>query len=105
MALEVRPTDDPNRFHLYEEDQIIGEIVNEPDIEDGVLVDDTPYWCAEVWSQMGTGRKWTADGEDFDEVKGWAHELYDDMAAERRELRKGSRPPTISTPMGGQRRR
>lgn len=106
MALDIRPTDDPNRFDLYEGDQIIGEIVNEVTDEDGVVVDDEPFWCAEVWSQMGTGKKWAADsGSSLEEIKEWAHELYDEMTAERRDLKKGSRPPTISTPTGGQRRR
>lgn len=106
MTLDIRATDDPNRFDLYEGDQIIGEIVNEVTDENGVVVDDEPWWRAEVWSQMGTGKHWDADGaSSLDEIKEWARELYDEMVAERRELRKGSRPPTISTPMGGQRRR
>lgn len=106
MALDIRPTDDPNRFDLYEGDQVIGEITNEPDIEDGVVVNEGPFWWAEVWSQMGTRKKWDAGStSSFDEVKEWAQELYEEMVAERRELSKGSRPPTISTPMGGQRRR
>lgn len=105
MTLDIRPTDDPNRFDLHEEDQKIGEIVNELDIEDGVVVDGAPYWCAEVWSQMGTGRAWSGSSESFDEIKEWARELYGEMVAERRELNRGARPRTVSTPMGGQRRR
>ncbi|MEV4970547.1 hypothetical protein [Streptomyces scopuliridis] len=99
MTMDVRATSNPNRFDLYEDDQLIGEI-------NGVVVDDEPYWCAKVWSQMGTGKEWGADdASSFDEIKEWARELYDEMVAERRELMKGSRPPTISTPMGGQRRK
>jgi len=106
MTLDIRPTEDPHRFRLYEGDDWIGEIVNEVTDEDGVVVGDEPFWCAQVWSQMGTGKTWSADsGSSLDEIKEWAHELYEEMVAERRELRKGSRPPTISTPMGGQRRK
>lgn len=104
MTLDIRPTADPNRFDLYEGDQVIGEITNEVDEEDGP--DASPFWCAEVWSQMGTGKKWVADSaSSLEEIKEWAGELYDEMAAERRELGRGARPPTISTPMGGQKRR
>ena len=106
MTLDIRPTDDPNRFDLYEGDQIIGEMVNEVTDENGVVVEDEPYWRAEVWSQMGTRKTWdTREASSLEEIKEWARGLYDEMVAERRELRRGSRPPTISTPMGGQRRR
>ncbi|CAL9666046.1 hypothetical protein SUDANB1_07217 [Streptomyces sp. enrichment culture] len=101
MTLDIRPTDDPEHFDLYEEDQKIGEIVTDLDIEDGVLM-SPPLWCAEIWSQMGTGKTFTADSESLDEVKQYARELYDEMAAERRELSKGSRIWTTgSVPMGG----
>ncbi|MBL3664562.1 hypothetical protein JL475_00680 [Streptomyces sp. M2CJ-2] len=106
MTLDIRPTADPDHFDLYEDDQKIGEIVNHPDEEeDGTIIEDAPYWHAQVWSQMGTGKTFEGESESFDEVKQYAHEVYEEMAAERRELRKGSRPRTISTPMGGQRRR
>ena len=105
ITLDIRPTGDPNRFDLYEGDEKIGEIINEPDIEDGVVVDDTPFWSAEVWSQMGTGKTWEGSSESFDEAKVYAQEMYNEMVGERRELSKGGRPRTISTPMGGQRRR
>lgn len=105
MGLDIRETDDPNHFELYEADEKIGEIIcDSPDQNDPT---DTapPYWSAEVWSQMGTGKTWTADGESFDEIKRYVHEIHEEMVAERRELSKGARPRTISIPMGGQRRR
>ncbi|MEV5189230.1 hypothetical protein [Streptomyces werraensis] len=103
-TLDIRPTADPDRIDLYEGDQKIGEIVKDLDIEDGVLM-SPPLWLVEVWSQMGTGKTFDADSESLAEAKQLAHEVYEEMVAERRELRKGSRPPIISTPMGGQKRR
>lgn len=105
MTLDIRPTNNPNRFRLYEGEDWIGEVVNEIEDENGAVHDDDPYWCAKVWSQMGTGKTWSAEGASSpEEIKEWARELYDEMVAERRELSKG-RPRTISTPMGGQRRK
>lgn len=106
MTLDIRATSDPKHFDLYEGDQKIGELVNHPDTdEDGTVHEDSPWWCVQVWSQMGTGKTFDGDTGSFEEAKQYAHELYDEMAAERRELKKGSRPRTISTPMGGQRRK
>lgn len=102
MTLDIRPTGDPNRFDLYDNDDRIGEIEGD---EDDASVDNPPYWSAEIWSQMGTGKTWTAGSESFDQIKAWVHEMYEEFVAERRELSKGARPRTISTPMGGQRRR
>lgn len=102
MTLEIRPTDVPYRFDLYEEDEKIGEIVDEPGDEDDAPEDEPPFWTAQIWSAMGTRKTWTADSEDFDEIKQYAHELYEDFRAERRELSKGSRIWTTgSIPMGG----
>jgi hypothetical protein len=101
VTLDIRPTGDPDRFDLYDGDDKIGELVNEPE-EDVDPADDPPYWTAELWSQMGTGKKWQAGGEDFDEVKRFVYEMYEEFAAERRELSKGSRIRTTgSVPMGG----
>jgi len=101
MTLEIRPTDNPERFDLYEEDQKIGEITEDLDIEDGVRMGPS-LWCAEVWSQMGTGKTFYAESRSFEEIKQYAHEVYDEMAAERRELSKGFRIWTTgSIPMGG----
>lgn len=104
MTLEIRPTDDPNRFDLYDDvsEDRFGEIICEPPDEDDPEDDGPPYWGVELWSQMGTGKTWTGDSESFDEIKQFAHELYEEFAAERRELSKGSRTWTTgSVPMGG----
>jgi hypothetical protein len=104
VTLEIRPTDDPNHFHLYDDvtGERIGELANPPDDDDDAPEDDPPYWTAEIWSQMGTGKTWNASSESFDEIKQYAREIYEEFAAERRELSKGSRIWTTgSVPMGG----
>jgi hypothetical protein len=102
MTVDIRSTGDPTRFEIYEGDEKIGEIEGElPDPSDPADT-DPPYWIARVWSQMGTGKEWTGDGESLDEVKVYAEEMHLEMTAERRELSGGARPWTISTPMGGQ---
>lgn len=105
MTLDIRPTDDPNHFDLYEVDERVGEITCEPPDPNDPTDTDPPYWSVEVWTQMGTGKTWGGDSESFDEIKQYAREFYEQMVAERRELSKGARPNTISIPMGGQRRR
>ncbi|MFC8065556.1 hypothetical protein [Streptomyces sp. NPDC057293] len=107
MTFCIRSTDDPNHFDLFEDEQKVGELVNHPDREeDGTIIEGSPeYWYFEVWSQMGTGRTFSGEAESFEEAKHYTQVAYEDMSAERRELRKGSRPPMISTPMGGQKRR
>ncbi|MEV4041394.1 hypothetical protein [Streptomyces sp. NPDC049744] len=106
MTLDIRATSDPNHFDLYEGEEKVGELVSYPDTdEDGTVHEDSPWWHGEVWSQMGTGRTFNGDTQSFEEAKQYAHEMYEEMVAERRELSKGSRPRTISTPMGGQRRK
>ncbi|MFF7308194.1 hypothetical protein [Streptomyces sp. NPDC008137] len=104
MTLEIRTTGDPNCFDLYDDvtDERIGEIVNPPDDWSDAPADSPPYWTAEIWSQMGTGKTWTGESESFDEIKQHALEMYEEFAAERRELSKGSRTWTTgSVPMGG----
>lgn len=103
MTLEIRPTSEPDDYDLYENGEKIGELGSGASEDD----DDEfpPLWSATIWSQMGTGKEWSAQGFSFDEVKEGALRIYEDFVAERRELRKGSRPPTINVPMGGQRRR
>ncbi|WP_420032199.1 hypothetical protein ACN2WE_04895 [Streptomyces sp. cg28] len=102
MTLEFRPTGKPHCFDLFEEEEVIGEVAyTAPELDD-----DDPYWCVTIWSAMGTGREWHADWmESHEEAAEYAESLYRERVAERRELSKGARPPTISTPMGGQRRR
>jgi len=102
VTLDIRPTGDPNRFDLYDADAKIGEILCDPPDENDPTDTEPPYWSAELWSQMGTGKEWSATGESYDEVEGYALELYDEFAAERRELSKGSHIWTTgSIPMGG----
>ncbi|WP_328631953.1 hypothetical protein [Streptomyces sp. NBC_00356] len=105
MNAEIRPTEDPKRFTIHEGDEWIGEIVKDEDIENGVIMSDEHLWLVEVWSQMGTGKKWAQSCETWEEAEKFVRQAHQGMAGERRELSKGSRPPTISTPMGGQRRR
>lgn len=102
MTLEIRPTGDPDRLKLYDGDEEMGEIRNVPLDAEGVALGESPDWQVELWSVMGTGKTWRADGESFDEVKRYAHELHQEFTAERRELSKGSRTgATNSIPMGG----
>lgn len=105
MTLDIRPTGDPNHFDLYEGDERVGEITCDPPDPNDPTDTDPPYWAVEVWTQMGTGKTWGGGSESFDEIKQYAHEMYKQMVAERRELSKGARSSIISIPMGGQRRR
>lgn len=105
MTPEIRPTDDPHRFTVHEGAEWIGEITKDLDIWNGVVQSDAFLWIVEIWSQMGTGKKWAESCETFDDAEEFVREAYKEMVGERRELSKGSRPPIISTPMGGQRRR
>jgi hypothetical protein len=107
VTLDIRPTDDPDRFDLYENDDRIGEIVNEPLDEEGVALGEPPFWTLQLWSLMGTRKEWHANGESLDEVKQYAHEMYKEFVAERRQVNQpgpGPRVRLISTPTGGQRR-
>ena len=102
MTLDIRATDDPDRFGLHDGDDKIGEIRNEPLDEEGIELGEPPDWTVLIWSVMGTGKEWRAGGESYDEVEGYALELYEEFAAERRELSKGSRIWTTGgIPMGG----
>jgi hypothetical protein len=104
MTLEIRPTDDPNRFDLYDDisEDKIGEIICQPADENDPEDDGLPYWSVEIWSLMGTGKTWTGDPDDFEQAKQYAREMYEEFTAERRELSKGSRMWTTgSVPMGG----
>jgi hypothetical protein len=105
VTLNIRATADPNHLDLYEDTEKIGEITCEPPDEDDPTDTDPPYWKAEVWSAMGTGKTWYRNSEDADEIRRYAHELYEEFVAERRELNRGARGTAISTPMGGQARR
>jgi hypothetical protein len=104
VSLEIRATSDPNRFDLHEGKGTdrIGEITCDPADPNDPTDTAPPYWEAEIWSAMGTGKKWYATAESFDEIKLGAHDVYEEFAAERRELSKGSRIWTTgSIPMGG----
>jgi len=101
VSLEIRETDDPDHLKLYDGEDWIGEIENVPLDEEGIALGEPPDWNVELWSQMGTGKKWTASGESYDEVEGYALEMYEELVAERRELSKGSVWTTGSVPMGG----
>jgi hypothetical protein len=102
MSLEIRETSNPDHLKLYDGDDWIGEIKNVPLDEEGVALGEPPDWNVEIWSVMGAGKTWRADGESLTEIKQYAQELYEEFAAERRELSKGSRIWTTgSVPMGG----
>ena len=102
MTLEIRPTGDSARFDLYSNDEKMGEIVNEALDEEGIALGEPPIWGVEIWSVMGTGKEWHASAESFGQCKEYAQELYEEFAAERRELSKGSRIWTTgSVPLGG----
>jgi hypothetical protein len=104
VTLEIRATDDPNRFHLHDEitDGKFGEITCDPPDDNDPDDNDPPYWEVGLWSVMGTGKTWTADADSFDQAKQYAHELYEEFAAERRELGKGAGARTArSFPAGG----
>lgn len=102
MSLEIRKTDDPNRVDLYESDERIGEITCQPPDAADPTDTDPPYWQAELWCAMGTGKTWHADSEDPEEILRYAHEMYKEWSAEQSELRKGSAWTTGSFPAGGQ---
>ena len=107
MTLEIRTTKDPTRFELYDdvEPERFGEIREVPLDEEGVELGESPGWDVVLWSVMGTGKEWVADAESCEQAKQHAHEMYEEFAAERRELTRGARgAATISIPMGGQRR-
>lgn len=107
-ALEIRSTDDPEHFDLYEGDEKIGEIKRGPLDEYDIAEGDVPYWEVTVWSAMGTRKEWSDNTEDLDEARQFAQELYMDFVKERRELNRpgpGPRVRVISTPTGGQRKR
>ncbi|WP_405769355.1 hypothetical protein OG539_32920 [Actinacidiphila glaucinigra] len=102
MTLELRPIRKPHSFDLFEGEQQVGEIRYSNDRAAG-----TQYWDIEVWSQMGTGKSWSSDtAKSHEEAQALAHELYAELVAERRELRRPDpQVRVISTPMGGQKRR
>ncbi|MDR3079466.1 MAG: hypothetical protein LBV60_00805 [Streptomyces sp.] len=103
MTLEIRPTDVPDHFDLYEGDDKIGELWNEPLDEEGIALGEPPVWEATIWSLMGTGKEWRESAESLDEIKQYAQEAYEEFVAERRELNRGARSGSmVSVPMGGQ---
>lgn len=101
MTLEIRTTDDPKRQTLHDGDEWIGEILEDLD-DEGIALGEDPIWSVTVWSVMGTGKQWHAEGESREDAEEGARELYEEFVAERRELSKGSRIWTTgSVPMGG----
>lgn len=106
MPLEIRPTDKPEKFDLYDETGRIGEIVYVPEAEQGVV--DPGGWDVTLWSMTGSGKEWTEAVDTLEEAKKSAHYLHSELVTERRAANQpgpGPRPTTISTPMGGQQRR
>lgn len=105
MTLEIRAAAAPHSFDLFERDERIGEIRFVPAYVDyGDLIPD--QWEVEVWSLMGTGKTWGTSVDTADEATAEAHECYTEFVAERRTINQGpSRVRTVSTPMGGQRRK
>lgn len=108
MTLEIRPTEEPNHFDLYENDDKIGELHPEQLDEEGIALGETAWWNVIVWSLMGTGKEWSLTIENPDEAKEAAHGFYQEFVAERRRLNEpgpGPRVRVISTPTGGQKKR
>lgn len=104
MTLDIRPSRSDKSYDLYEGDERIGEIRYVPsEVVDGQVIPEG--WDVELWSLMGTGKTWTAMADTVEEATEEALLCHKELVGERRELSKGSRPPTISTPMGGQKRR
>lgn len=103
MSLDIRATEDPERFRIYAEDEWVGEIRQGFHTEEDIAEGDLPDWDVEIWSVMGTSKKWKDFGQSFEEAKEAAEELYAECVAERRELSKGANRRTTSIPMGGQR--
>jgi hypothetical protein len=102
MTLEIRSTDDPERFDLFDGDDRIGEIHPEELSEREVADGEVPSWEFTIWSVMGTGKVWAGYAATLEEVQEYAREEYQEFLAERRELSKGSRIWTTgSIPMGG----
>lgn len=103
MSLDIRATEDPERFRISAEGEWVGEIRQGFQTDDDIAEGDPPDWHVEIWSVMGTGKKWTYIGSSIEEAREVAEELYAECDAERRELSKGARIWTIgSIPMGGQ---
>lgn len=105
MSLEIRATDDPKSFDLYEDEdgERIGEITYEaPAVEFGEL--NPECWHMALWSLTGSGKTWGSTEYSIEEAKEAALAEYPDLVAERRELSKpdGPRPRGISIPHGGQ---
>lgn len=109
MSLNIRSTEDCERFDLFEGDERIGEIARDElsEVELAELDEgEEPLWLATIWSATGTGATWSVETETYEEAAACVPELYEDFLAERRELSKGARSgKTISVPMGGQPRR
>jgi hypothetical protein len=105
MTLEIRPAAAPQCFDLFENDEKIGEIKYVAAFEAwGEPVPE--QWEIEVWSRMGTGKTWGTSVDTADDATEEAHEFYTEFVAERRRINQGpSRVRTVSTPMGGQRRK
>ncbi len=105
MTLEIRPTDEPEHFGLYDGDNRIGVLHRGELTEDDVAEGEAPYWEFTVWSAMGTGKEWRGDADTLDEARERVREAHQEFLAERRELSQGRHPNAISVPMGGQKRR
>lgn len=105
MTLEIRPAAAPRCFDLFENDEKVGEIKYVAAFEEwGEPVPE--QWEVEVWSLMGTGKTWGTSVDTVDEATAEARECYAKFVAERRRINQGpSRVRTVSTPMGGQRRK
>lgn len=107
MSLEIRPTETPQRFDLFEHDERIGEIKFAPSFDEyGWTVPD--QWEVEVWSLMGTGKTWKDSLDTLEEASEEARSFYTEFVAERRRVNSPGRGPAarvISVPMGGQRRK
>lgn len=102
-SLDFRETPNPNSFRIYEGEEWIGNINYHAPYEEGVDGD----WSVEMWSLMGTGKKWGAEASSREDAVEAAQAIYEEgFVPERREARRpvpGVR--VISTPTGGQRRR
>ncbi|WP_392971229.1 hypothetical protein [Streptomyces sp. LN245] len=105
MTLEIRPAAAPQSFDLFEDNEKIGEIRYVPAFEEwGELCPE--QWEVEVWSLMGTGKVWKDSVDTGEEAAEEAERAYVEFVAERRKINQSpSRVRTVSTPMGGQRRR
>lgn len=107
MTLEIRPTDSPESFDLFDETGKVGEIVFVPEHEEYGGT-NLASWEVALWSMTGSGSAWLDGGDTLAKAEELAQSLYPELVAERRRVNSpgpGPRVRVISTPMGGQRRR